>query len=151
MEYEKLLEESDRENLIVKEIDLPGYKGRIYNNRVAIRQNMTRVEKSCILAEELGHHYTTSGNILDQCFDDNRKQEYRARLWAYNKLIGLVGIIDAYKNHCHSLYESAEYLNVTEEFLAEALNYYKGKYGKCVTVDNYIVYFDPCVGVLEIK
>ena len=55
MTYEELLQESLEQNLIVKEMDLPGYKGRIYKNRVAIRKNMTTAEKSCVLAEELGH------------------------------------------------------------------------------------------------
>lgn len=89
MKYEKLLETSNKERLIVREKNLPGYKGRIYNNRIAIRRNMTSTEKGCVLAEELGHHYTTVGNILDQSAAMNRKQEYRARLWAYNKLVGL--------------------------------------------------------------
>ena len=75
----------------------------------------------------------------------------RGRIYAYNKLIGLMGIIDAYKNNCQNLSESAEYLDVTEEFMEEALQYYRGKYGKYVTVDNYIVYFEPYIGVFELK
>lgn len=74
----------------------------------------------------------------------------KARIWAYNKLIGLVGIIDSFKNHYQSISESAEYLDVTEEFLNDALSYYKGKYGISVTVDNYVIYFEPSLGVLEL-
>ena len=83
--YEKLLAEADKEKLIVKEKDIDGYGGRIYKNRIAIHHKIsTTIEKSCILAEELGHHYTTSGNILDQSEAANRKQEHKARFWAYN-------------------------------------------------------------------
>ncbi len=149
--YEDLLKESDEIGIIAKEKNLPVSKGRIKGNRIAIRKGLSEREKKCILAEELGHYHTGVGNILDQSIEENRKQENRGRIYAYNKLIGLIGIIDAYKNHCRDLHESAEYLDVTEEFLLEALEHYKSKYGRCVTVDNYIVYFEPHMGVLEIK
>lgn len=90
MTYEELLTLSDSENLIVKEKELSGYGGRIYKNRIAINRSLpTQVEKSCVLAEELGHHYTTTGDILDQSNTMNRKQEYRARLYGYNLRLGL--------------------------------------------------------------
>jgi len=44
----------------------------------------------------------------------------------------------------------AEYLDVDEQFLADALERYSLKYGKYITVDNYIIYFDP-LGVLELN
>ena len=37
----------------------------------------------------------------------------------------------------------AEYLDVTEEYLEEAIDCYKAKYGLYVSVDNYIIYFKP--------
>ena len=67
MTYEELLNISETENLIVKEKNIPGYGGRIYKNRIAIHQGIdTSIEKACVLAEELGHYYTTVGDILDQ-------------------------------------------------------------------------------------
>ena len=152
MTYENLLLEADSNGLIVREKHIPGYNGRIYKNRIAINKDIpTSAEKACVLAEELGHHYTTIGDILDQGNAANRKQEQQARLWAYNKQIGLMGIIEAYKAGCQSNYEAAEYLNVTEEFLRNAIERYKSKYGLYATVDNYIVYFEPCIAVLEIN
>ena len=149
MTYEELLQESLEQNLIVKEMDLPGYKGRIYKNRVAIRKNMTTAEKSCVLAEELGHHHTTVGNILEQTDVSNCKQERLARLWAYNKQIGLSGIIQGYRAHCRSRYDLAEYLEVSEDFLQEALEYYREKYGVYTELDGYVIYFEPCLIVME--
>lgn len=61
-----------------------------------------------------------------------------------------MGIVDAYKNHCTSISESAEFLDVTEEFLKDALNHYKSKYGRYTIIDNYAIYFEPCIAVLEI-
>ena len=150
MDYETLLAESDSIGLTVKEMNLQYNDGRIKGQRIAIRKDIeTTTEKACVLAEELGHHHTTFGDILDQSDTMNRKQERQARLWAYNKMIGLTGIIKAYKNHCSNSHEMAECLGVTEEFLAEALECYRQKYGLCTTIDNYIIYFEP-LGVLEL-
>ena len=72
-------------------------------------------------------------------------------MWAYNEMVGLMGIIDAYKNGCRNSYEVAEYLEVTEEFLNDALDAYKSKYRVCTIVDNYAIYFIPALLVLERK
>ena len=143
MLYENLLIEYSNSHLIIKEKDLPVNKGRIKGNKIAIRRNLSTKEKCCVLAEELGHCYTTVGNILDQSDEWSRKQEQQARFWAYNKLIGLNGIVNSYKHGCHNLYEMAEYLDVTESFLADALERYRSKYGVFTTLDNYIIYFEP--------
>ncbi len=151
MTYDELLKEAQDNNLIVKEKPLPISKGRIKGNRIAIKHNMTEIEKACVLAEEIGHHYTAVGNILDQSTVENRKQEMRGRLVAYNKMVGLRGLVEAYNHHCHNLGEVADYLEVTPEFLQETINCYRSKYGVYATVDNYVIFFEPCLGVLEIQ
>jgi rhamnogalacturonyl hydrolase YesR len=111
---------------------------------------MTNAEKTCILAEELGHYNTSTGDILNLSDIKNRKQELKARIWAYNKQIGLSGIIKAYEAKCKDKAEMADYLDVTEEFLEEALNYYIQKYGISVSFDNYIIYFTPSLYVIKL-
>lgn len=148
--YEDILVEAEGNNLIVREKPLRAHKGRIMGDRIAIKKDLTEKEKKCVMAEELGHYYTGTGDILDQSSASNRKQELHGRVYAYNKLVGLMGIIDAHKHHCQNLFETAEYLDLTEEFLSDALNYYKAKYGKGVSIDNYVIYFEPCLGVLEL-
>lgn len=149
MNYEELLQEADNSNLITKEKPLLANKGRIKGNRIAIKKDLSTVEKGCVLAEELGHHHLTVGSILDQSIANNRKQEELARLWGYNKLIGLNGIINAYKAHCKNKYEMAEYLNVTVDFLEEAIERYTSKYGFCIQFDNYLISFSP-LAVMEL-
>mgnify|MGYP000946782204 CR=1 FL=1 len=149
MTHEELLIEADDIHLIVKEKPLPISKGRIKGNRIVLRQNMSETEKKCILAEELGHHYTTVGNIMDQTKVENRKQERRARIWAYNKMISLSDLVNSYKDGCRSRYEIAEHLEVTEEFLQECLDYFHEKYGLYTKQNNYLIYFEP-LGVLEL-
>lgn len=144
MEYETLLVEADNEGLIVKEKPMNYNNGRIKGNRIAIRKDIeTTTEKACILAEELGHHHTSVGNILDMNDVRNRKQERQARFWSYNKLIGLRGVVDAYEAGCQNSYEIAEYLEVTEEYLTDCIECYRDKYGVGVAVDNYYIMFIP--------
>lgn len=125
-------------------------KGLYCDGTIALNSKLTNKEQAAVLAEELGHHLTAAGNILDQSVTANRKQELRGRIWAYNRLIGLTGILRAYKVGCRNRYEMAECLDVPEDTLQEALNYYHHKYGICTILDNYVIYFEP-LGVLEIK
>lgn len=144
MNYEQLLTAADQNDLVVKEQPLTDHNGLLRGKRIAIRKDIeTQAEKSCVLAEEIGHHCTSSGNILNQTDVMNQKQEYRARLYGYNLKIGLTGLIRAYETGCRNLYEMAEFLNATEEYLKEAIQCYSSKYGTCVAVDNYIIYFEP--------
>jgi len=150
MDYENLLKEADSFQIIVKEKQLKQFDGLIKGRKIAIRQDIpTLVEKSCVLAEELGHFFTTSGNILDQSIANNRKQEKMARVWAYEKQIGLSGIISGYKNKCQNRYELADFLGVTEVFLQDALNFYKEKYGNYIEISEYIIIFEPNLVVIE--
>lgn len=152
--YEKLLDNAAKDNVTVIEnysFQSSRLKGLYCNGVIALNKNIeTNAEKTCVLAEELGHHYTAKGNIIDQSSTANRKQELRGRIHAYNRQVGLLGIIDAYNHHCQSLAESAEYLGVTEEFLNDALIYYKGKYGIYTTIDNYAIIFEPTIAVMEL-
>lgn len=125
-------------------------KGLYCDGVIAIREDMTIPEKTCALAEELGHHYTSVGNILDLTSAANRKQERQARLWAYNKQIGLIGLVRAFEHGCQNRFEIAEYLEVTEEFLEECIECYRNKYGICKQVDNYVVYFIPQLSVMKL-
>lgn len=104
---------------------------------------MNKTQKACVLAEELGHYHTTVGNILDQTDVSNRKQERTARLWAYNKQIGLSGLVKCFEERCRNKYEMAECLGVTEEFFHDALECYRQKYGISVSYDCYEIYFEP--------
>lgn len=151
--YEKLLTDADKENIIVTDqFDLSGtrLKGLYCDGTIALNKDMyIESEKTCVLAEELGHHYTTVGDIMDQTDVSNRKQERHARVWAYHKLLSLNDLIDSYKHGCQNQFEIADHLNITEEFLVDCLNYYKEKYGLYVRQDNYLIYFEP-LGVLEL-
>ena len=61
----------------------------------------------------------------------------------------VIGIVEALNHGCHNLYERAEYLDVTEEYLKEALDAYRDKYGVRTDIDNYTVCFIPYLTVFK--
>lgn len=152
--FEELLEEARQQDITVMEdYDLSGtrIKGLYCDSFVALSSDLeTEKEKNCILAEEIGHHYTAVGDMLDQSLTANRKQEMKGRILAYERLVGLHGIVETYRRHCQSVSECAEYLEVTEEFFLDAVCYYHMKYGAYAFIENYIIYFEPAVGVMEL-
>lgn len=150
--YERLENEAYKDGIDVISCDFDSsrIKGLYCNGTIGINNSIyTTTEKSCVLAEELGHHYTSVGDIIDLSDVQNRKQERQARLWAYNKQIGLYGLIRAFQHGCTSLHEIAEYLEVTEQFLHEAIECYRNKYGICTAVDSYVIYFIPNLTIGE--
>lgn len=147
--YEKLLIEAEEENIEVIEMNFrSSIKGLYCDNVIATKKGMAYKEKTSVLAEELGHFYRTYGNILDQSDTTNRKEERKARVWAYKRLVGIAKIVDAYKIGISNRYELSEFLGVPEAFIEEAITYYYEKYGLYVKLDNYYVYFNP-LGVME--
>ncbi|WP_160045679.1 ImmA/IrrE family metallo-endopeptidase [Paenibacillus sp. USDA918EY] len=148
-QYEKLLHEAFSFNVSVYEMPMRN-KGLYSDGIVWINKGLpTNAERNCILAEELGHYHTSSGNILDQRDIRNRKQELRARQWAYERLVPLSSIVQAHKAKVKGRFEIAEYLGVTEEFLQASIDRYRDKYGILTSIDNYIIFLDP-LRVIEV-
>lgn len=143
--YEALLNEARHQGVDVHEKSMSSrIKGLYADGVVWINCRISRAsEKTCILAEELGHYYTSSGDITDLTDIRNRKQELRAREWAYRRLVPLEKIVEAYHSGITSRYELAEFLGVTEEFLQAAIDRYREKYGTYTIVDGHVIYFDP--------
>ncbi|MBM6970471.1 ImmA/IrrE family metallo-endopeptidase [Mordavella massiliensis] len=147
---ERLEDEACRDGIEIVNcrFNSPRIKGLYCDKTIGLNLDIdTSAEKTCVLAEELGHHHTSVGDILDMTDVSNRKQERQARLWGYNKLIGLAGLINAYEAGCQDRFAVAEYLGVTEEYLCECLNTYRDKYGVGVTVDDYYIMFIPHLAI----
>ena len=124
--YEMLMSECDE--LIIEERPMKS-SGLYGDGCIWINKNMTTAEKCSVLAEELGHHYTTVGDILDQSDIGNRKQERKARAWAYEKIVPLDSIKQAFTTGHREPWGIAEYLDVDEQFLRDAMQYYEEVYG----------------------
>lgn len=149
MNYETLLLEAEKNTIDVYEEKMPKNMKGLYGDRVIwINKSQTSTEKYCTLSEELGHHYLTSGHILNLKTITNKKQEKLARNWGYKKLVPLKMIVQAHKDGIKNKYELAEYLNVTELFLEEALNRYQEEYGLFKKMGELTICFAP-LGVIE--
>lgn len=149
LSYEKLLKEADLLNIKTFERKMPyTTKGLYADNVIWINRTLPTIDKTCVLAEEIGHHHTTVGDILDQSDSQNVKQEKQARNWAYKRLVPLDRIIEAHHAGIQNKHELAEYLNVTEAFLLDALIRYKEEYGVSKTIKQYTISFEP-LAVLE--
>ena len=73
--YEELQDEACKDGIEI--IDNHSFKsdrisGLYCNNTIALSKNLKNsTEKACVLAEELGHHYTAVGEIIDQSSAEN--------------------------------------------------------------------------------
>lgn len=93
--YEKCLDEAASMGLSVKEKSLKSDADALINgNKIAVnkRKALTSTGKAWNLTEEIGHYKTGVGNIISQDTVENRKQERRGRIYAYNKCMELMGM-----------------------------------------------------------
>ena len=142
---------TDRGLQVIENLDIDSESaGLIYGNTIGLHRRLWAYrEKACVLAEEIAHHDVNVGNITDQNDTNNRWQEHKARTLAYDRLIGLCGLIQCFKAGDRNLYEMAERLEVSEAFLHDALYSYKLRYGEGIQVDNFWVSFEPYFDIAE--
>lgn len=150
--YEELQQEAFDNNIILKEVYLKSNSDGLYkNNKIALNKGRlcNDREKACVLAEELGHHYTSCGNIINLNDIKNAKQEYRARAMAYEKLLGLNKLIEAFIVESQSKFDFIDHLGITESFFDDAIEFYKNKYGLSVKVGDYTIIFSPNLAIFK--
>ncbi len=132
------------EEVEIIEHPLKGKNGGLYiDNNIVINSRLTDTEKICVLAEEIGHHQTSYGCIINAANLESYKQELRARRWAVKYLISPADFIRADRAGVSGKAELAEFLNVTESFLDMAIGFFYKEYGDSLDLEGYIIYFDP--------
>lgn len=138
-QYEKLIDYANSQNVSVNEMEFSeNLKGLYIDNNAFIESKLDSINKRCILAEELGHHYTGFGDIRNLPLSLIQLQERIGRRWSYQLLLPLELIVETIiREQPSSYYELAESLEVTEYFLKESLAYYKAKYGNYAETDSY--------------
>lgn len=150
MNYEDLLNKVTEEKINLIKYPFKGNaKGFYCDGCIALNSKIkTEKERKCILAEELGHYYTSHGSILDKSVN-SIKQEHRARRWASERLITLSNLIDAFKLGIKGKSNLADYFYVTEEFLDSTISFYRKKYGTHHIVKNHIIFFEPNLSIVK--
>ncbi|MGI6349917.1 MAG: ImmA/IrrE family metallo-endopeptidase [Eubacteriaceae bacterium] len=132
------------EEVEIVEHPLKGKTGGLYiDNNIVINSGLTDTEKICVLAEEIGHHQTSYGCIINAAKLESYKQELRARRWAVKYLISPADFLRAERAGVSGKAELADFLNVTEEFLSMTVGFFYKEYGDSLDLEGYIIYFDP--------
>lgn len=147
-DYEFLLELSLKRGYpVIESFDFNSeVKGLAVDGGIGLSSEIeTERERKCILAEEIAHTELNTGDILDLSNASNRKQEMRAHKRAVYNLVPFERLIDAIIDLRDetSIYSLARELDVTEEFIVEAIEIYSNKYGERKDYGAYVVFFHP--------
>ena len=152
--YEKLLDEAHEQGLTVIEkypFTSPRIRGLCCDDTIALSAQIdTEAERTVILCEELAHATHSVGDILD---DSRMERKTRERI--FDRLVGLPGIVRAYLDGCREPWEFAEFFSVPEDFLKQAIQNYRQRYGTLVTIpcDDalFALCFEPTLSVRRLK
>ncbi|HHX76727.1 MAG TPA: ImmA/IrrE family metallo-endopeptidase [Firmicutes bacterium] len=143
---ENLLRLAEKEGILVGFFALTGDTLGVYyrvsgrppvillNKRIQHNRKLLR----CILAEELGHHFTTSSNEMAFALTSKyltKKYEKIALWWAVNHLIPINSLVQAMKYKIYDTRELADLFDVTERFMATGLQLYTEKYGDLINLN----------------
>lgn len=105
----------------------------LFDGTCAIALDPTKLcgsaDEAVKLAHELGHCETGSFYNQYAPFDERARHELRADRWAIHKLLPYEVLLDAFEKGYHETWELAEYLDLTEEFIWKAIEYYTGPAG----------------------
>lgn len=134
--FEQLLDIAEKENIIIKFVDeIPEvFAEALYISKFGIRMIlMANILKSNtirmteVLAEELGHHFTSMGDNIEpkNYFDKINidKCEAKALRWACNFLVPKDELIDELRKRPASIDELADGLSVSRDILMQSFYY----------------------------
>lgn len=144
---ESLIAEANYE--IEYKYDMPDQLGGLCCGKtIFLNANKPKHEQLQDLAEEIGHQETSVGDIINQSYLENRKQELKARRIAYSKLIPLNELVTNYWKATNE-YELADLLDITPKFLSDAINYYRDKYGSIIIQGDYLINLANGIQILK--
>ena len=147
-EYERLEQFAYDNDILLLTGRLPGLSGFYYLNTeygiksITLSASLDTVaQKTCILAEELEHYVSTPQDLFTAPNAVRDKYENIARFAAIRRLMPFEKLLRC-RAFC-DIYEMADYLNITPEFIAAGLLAYKEHYGYSVLYRGYTIHFDP--------
>ena len=105
-----------------------GQSGLYVDNYVYLNPRQTHENLVGTVAEEIGHHLTTIGNIIDQDTNLKRKQERQARDIGASLVVSPSDIIDCYENGCKTIDDCVIHLGVTNQVFEDAISYYARRF-----------------------
>lgn len=133
MELKKLYDIADKENISIIDFKMKNKAiiGKV-DKEYCIGLNYSKIDNSReekeLLAEELGHYYYNAFYNSSSDLSTIKQKEYRAKRWKCTVLVSINELKEAFKKGLSSLYEIADYLNLSEETIQFAYVYYKNNY-----------------------
>lgn len=115
---------------------------------ITLNSNYNAYILNGVLAEELGHHETTYGNIInyyDKKYNvESARQELRARRYGHKLIMPLEKLIDCYKKGIWgNVYDICLHLEIDRTYLDEILKDYISQFGLYIEIDGYRIEFEP--------
>lgn len=101
------------------------------------------------LAEEIGHHETSYGNIVGSVYSKKynvnaARQELRARRFGHKLLLPLEKLIRCYEQgQWGDVYDMCLFLEIDRSYFFEIINDYKTQFGNQIKYDGYLIKFEP--------
>lgn len=115
---------------------------------IVINSSLSEAEQTVVLAEHLGYYFAgrnmdpqtrrASKNYLKEC----------AKTWSYNQLLPLSKFIEAMERGVNNRKQLAAFCQLPENYILEAVAYYKSKYGDYVKQGCHAIFFEP-LGILR--
>ncbi|WP_313627549.1 ImmA/IrrE family metallo-endopeptidase [Enterococcus italicus] len=128
-----------------------GQSGLYVDNHIYLNPRQSPQQLAGTIAEEIGHHLTTVGDIIDQDTNLKRKQEQLARDIGATLVVSPADIINCYEYGCKTIDECVAYLNITRQVFDYAISYYARRFNGIKTENGYTIFFreNGTVGVFK--
>ena len=138
-QFELLIIKAQSEGVDV--LELPLRNGAEYakyvDKCIGINANLPDNIKQELMAEELGHHRKTFGNITDKSDVRNLKLEIIARREGFKILLKPSDFLEPLNKGARNLYEFAEHFSLSEKTLLNIIYDWKKIYGIGITIGDY--------------
>lgn len=143
-QLEKLMTKIPNVQVMYDEFMPKGLSGMYEPNRISLNIRNNYYKNVEVLAEEIGHHYTSFGDITDYSKVDSMKQEHRARRYAVKLVMPLEKLIECYElNIWGDKYEMCTHLEIESNFFDFAIRDYIKQFGSYVKYGKYLIRFEP--------
>ena len=122
-----LYDVAEKSNITVYNFKMKKAKAVSLPGKIGIDESkmQNHSELNVCLAHELGHQFKNAFYDISSTFETRERQEARATRWAVSELVPVDELLKAFKAGHTEAYDLAEYFNVTEEFIRNAVYIYE--------------------------
>lgn len=121
-----------------------GLSGIYFDYKIKLSHENDYYKNIEVLAEEIGHYYTSDGNITNYKNINSMRQEVKARRFGVKLALPLESLIDCYeKGMWGDICSMCMHLEISVKYFENAVESYKEQFGSYVKYDGYLIEFEP--------